>query len=262
MRKAALFMGTALVFLLMLAPMIQAATIPRPVGDIYTQDFAGLLSDEQKTEINQMAARLDDATGAQIAVLTVKSLDGSDIQSFANQAFREYELGDAEKNNGVLLVIDIDSRELWVEVGYGLEGALPDGEVGRILDEYTVPYAKNDQFDLAILNTMKVFYQEIAAEYGWEGETVQPVMSDQSQGDGGGGGSSSIITIIIIMFVVYTIFKNRGGGGGMGPGSRGRRGVFPMMGPGSFGGGFGGGGGGFRGGGGGSSGGGGAGRSF
>ena len=66
-------------------------------GDIYTQDFAGLLNDEQKAEINQLAARLDDATGAQIAVLTVKSLDGADIQSFANQAFREYKLGDAEK---------------------------------------------------------------------------------------------------------------------------------------------------------------------
>jgi len=257
MKKAALFVGMALLLLLILVPMTQAATIPKAVGDIYTQDFAGLLSKEQKAEINQMAARLDDATGAQIAVLTVKSLNGTDIQSFANQAFREYELGDAEKNNGVLLVIDIESRELWVEVGYGLEGALPDGKVGRILDEYTVPYAKKDQFDLAILNTMKVFYQEIATEYGWEGVAVEPVMSER---EGGGGGSTSLITIIIILFVIFTIFKNRGGGGGMGPGSRRRRGVFPMMGSGSFGGGIGGGG--FRGGGGGSSGGGGAGRGF
>ena len=259
MKRAALFLGTALLFLLTLAPMIQAATIPKPVGDIYTQDFAGLLSDEQKVEINQMAAQLDDATGAQIAVLTVNTLDGSDIQSFANQAFREYELGDAEKNNGVLLVIDMDFREMWVEVGYGLEGALPDGKVGRILDEFTVPYMKNDQYDQAILNTMKVFYQEIATEYGWSGEAVNPVMAKGAGGDSGGG-SISWITIIIIVFVLYTIFKNRGGGG---PGSRGRRGGFPMIFPGSFGGGFGGGGGGgFRGGGGGSSGGGGAGRGF
>lgn len=260
MKKAALFVGTALLFLLTLAPMIQAATIPKPVGDIYTQDFAGLLNAEQKNEINQLAARLDDATGAQIAVLTVNSLEGADIQSFANKAFREYKLGDSEKNNGVLLVIDMDTREMWVEVGYGLEGALPDGKVGRILDEFTVPYMKNDQADLAILNTMKVFYQEIAKEYDWNGEAVNPVQSAKSN-EGEGGGSFSITTIIIILFVLYMVFKNRGGGG-MGPGSRGRRGGFPMMGPGSFGGGFGGGGGGFRGGGGGSSGGGGAGRGF
>lgn len=258
MRRAALFVGTALLFLLTLAPTIQAATIPQPVGDIYTQDFAGLLSSEQKAEINEMAARLDDATGAQMAVLTVKSLEGADIQSFANQAFREYGLGDADKDNGILLVIDMDTRELWVEVGYGLEGALPDGKVGRILDEFTVPYMVKDQYDQAILNTMKVFYQEIAAEYGWDGEAVAPV---KPQGNNsGGGGSMSFITIIIIALVLYTIFKGRGGGG-MGPGSRGRRGGFPMIGPGSFGGGFGGGGG-FRGGGGGSSGGGGAGRGF
>lgn len=260
MKKAALFVGTALLFLLTLAPMIQAATIPQPVGDIYTQDFAGLLNEEQEAEIDQLAARLDDATGAQIAVLTVNSLEGADIQSFANQAFREYKLGDAEKNNGVLLVIDMDTRELWVEVGYGLEGALPDGKVGRILDEFTVPYMKEDKADLAILNTMKVFYQEIAKEYDWNGEAVNPEQSAKSSEDEGGG-SFSITTIIIILFVLFMVFKNRGGGG-MGPGSRGRRGGFPMIGPGSFGGGFGGGGGGFRGGGGGSSGGGGAGRGF
>lgn len=261
MKRAALFLGTALLFLLTFAPMIQAATIPKPVGDIYTQDFAGLLKSEQKAEINQLAARLDDATGAQIAVLTVNSLEGADIQSFSNQAFREYKLGDAEKNNGVLLVIDMDTRELWVEVGYGLEGALPDGKVGRILDEFTVPYMKEDKADLAILNTMKVFYQEIAKEYDWNGEAVNPEQSATSNKDESGG-FFSFSTILIILFVLFMIFINRGGGG-MGPGSRGRRGGFPMMGPGSFGGGFGGGGGGgFRGGGGGSSGGGGAGRGF
>ena len=260
MKKAALFVGTALLFLLTLAPMIEAATIPKPVGDIYTQDFAGLLNENQKSEINEMARRLDDATGAQIAVLTVNSTEGTDIQSFANQAFREYQLGDAEKNNGVLLVIDMGGRDIWVEVGYGLEGALPDGKVGRILDEFTVPYMKNDQGDQAILNTMKVFYQEIATEYDWNGEAVEPVMANQGSG---GGGSMSFITIIIIALVLYTIFKGRGGGG-MGPGSRGRRGGFPMIfGPGSFGGGSGRGAGAvFRGGGGGSSGGGGAGRGF
>ena len=221
MKKAALFVGTALLFLLTLAPMIQAATIPQPVGDIYTQDFADLLNEEQEAEIDQLAARLDDATGAQIAVLTVNSLEGADIQSFANQAFREYKLGDAEKNNGVLLVIDMDTRELWVEVGYGLEGALPDGKVGRILDEFTVPYMKEDQADLAILNTMKVFYQEIAKEYDWNGEAVNPEQSTKSSEDEGGG-SFSITTIIIILFVLFMVFKNRGGGG-MGPGSRGRR---------------------------------------
>jgi uncharacterized protein len=97
MKKGALFVGMALLFLLTLAPIIQAASIPKPVGDIYVQDFAGLLSKEQITEINQFSRQLEDATGAQIAVLTIDTLGGEDIQSFSNRAFREYALGDAKR---------------------------------------------------------------------------------------------------------------------------------------------------------------------
>lgn len=260
MKKGALFIGIALLFFMSLSPMIQAATVPKPTGDIYVQDFAGLLSSDQKAELNRIASQLEDGTGAQIAVLTIDSLEGEDIEGFSNRAFREYQLGSAEENNGVMLVIAMEERELWVEVGYGLEGALPDGKVGRILDEFTVPYMQQDAPDQAIFNTMKVFYEEIAKEYNWDGESVNPVQPENS--NEGGGVSMSTIVMIIIIVILFTIFSNRGGGG-MGPGSRGRRGGIPMIGPGSFGGGFGsGGGGGFRSGGGGSSGGGGAGRSF
>ncbi|WP_394190367.1 TPM domain-containing protein [Paenisporosarcina quisquiliarum] len=260
MKKGALFIGIALLFFMSLSPMIQAATVPKPTGDIYVQDFAGLLSSDQKAELNRIASQLEDGTGAQIAVLTIDSLKGEDIEGFSNRAFREYQLGSAEENNGVMLVIAMEERELWVEVGYGLEGALPDGKVGRILDEFTVPYMQQDAPDQAIFNTMKVFYEEIAKEYNWDGESVNPVQPKSS--NEGGGVSMSTIVMIIIIVILFTIFSNRGGGG-MGPGSRGRRGGIPMIGPGSFGGGFGsGGGGGFRSGGGGSSGGGGAGRSF
>jgi uncharacterized protein len=256
MKKSALFLGMALLFFMSLTPIIQAATVPKPVGDIYVQDFAGLLSDEQKAELNQFATQLEDGTTAQIAVLTIDTLEGEDIEGFSNRAFREYELGSAEENNGVMLVIAMEEREMWVEVGYGLEGALPDGKVGRILDEFTVPYMKQDAPDQAILNTMKVFYEEIAKEYKWDGESVNPVQAENISGDG--GGSKSTIITVIIFIIIFFIFSNRGGG--RGPGSRGRGG-FPMIGPGSFGG-FGRGGGGFRSGGGGSSGGGGAGRSW
>lgn len=256
MKKGALGIAMVLLFLLTLTPMIQAASIPKPVGDIYVQDFAGLLSEEQVAEINKFSRNLDDATGAQIAVLTIDTLDGEDIQSFSNQAFREYGLGDAEKDNGVLLVIAIDDRDMRVEVGYGLEGALPDGKVGRILDDFTVPYMQQELPDQAIMNTMKVLYEEVSKEYNWDGEPVNPVAAEGSTEDEGGW---SPIIFIIIIFVLFSIFRNRGG-----PGSGGRRRGFPMMGPGSFGGGLGrgSGGGGFRSGGGGSSGGGGAGRSW
>lgn len=251
-RKAAF-----LCFLLMLpAALVFAIEFPKLSEDIYIQDIAGILSDEQEEEIRQWGAGLEDATTAQIAVMAISSLEGEPIENYANEAFRHYGIGAEESNNGVLVLLAMEDREIYIEVGYGLEGALPDGKVGRILDDYAVPYLREDQPDQAILNTYQALYQEVAAEYNWNGEPVEP-QAAASSADDEGGGLSPIYIVMIVLVVLYLM--SRGGRGG--PGGRVRRRGY--MGPGTFGGGFGGGGGGgFRGGGGGSSGGGGAGRGW
>ncbi|MBU5873027.1 TPM domain-containing protein, partial [Vibrio cholerae O1] len=75
-------------------------------------------------------------------------------------AFRQYGLGNKTMNNGVLLVVAVKDRKIRIEVGYGLEGALPDGKVGRILDQYAIPYLKENKPDAAVINT----YKKLAAE--------------------------------------------------------------------------------------------------
>lgn len=82
-----------------------APDIPNPVGDIYVQDFAHLLNDQEKADINQMGRKLDDETKAQVAILTVNSLGDSDVEEYANEAFRKYKLGDKKLNNGVLILL-------------------------------------------------------------------------------------------------------------------------------------------------------------
>lgn len=151
-------------------------------------------------------------------------------------------------------------------VGYGLEGALPDGKIGRIIDEVSVPYLEAQEPDMAVMEAYKAFYNEIAKEYGLEGDEL-PVATLEGSGTDDGGGFP-IIPVIVIGFILIQIFFNSGRGGGSGgsggPGGRRRGG--PIIFPGSFGGGSGSGrsgGGGFGGfGGGGSTGGGGAGRSW
>ena len=231
-----------------------AATIPQQVGDIYVQDFAGLLSPELETELITLGKNLEAGTTAQVVVMTIPSLEGETVESYALKAFREYGIGQQEKNNGVLFLVATKEREMRIEVGYGLEGALPDGKVGRILDEYAVPFMKQGQLDQGIMNTYKVLYNEVAAEYNWNGEVAQ-VQGGGNQG--GGGGLSSILVFIILFFIISSFFG--GGGGGRGGGRRRRSVVFfpPFIGGGG-GGGFGG----FSGGGGGSSGGGGASRGW
>lgn len=240
-----------------------AANVPKPEGHIYIQDFANILSAEQKEQLTNYSIQLDDATTAQLAVLTLPSIGDEPVETFAVKALREYSLGTEEQDNGALLVVTTEpntnnKRKFYFTTGYGLEGALPDGKIGRIIDEVAYPYLKKEQPDMAILAAYQAFYNEIAKEYNWDGQ-----MNEVEDRDEGLGIPLPII-ILIIIFILIRTFSNRGGPGGRG-GSGGRRRGGPIFFPGSFGGGSSGGGfggGGFRGGGGGSGGGGGAGRSW
>lgn len=246
-----------------------AADVPAPKGHIYIQDFANVLSASQKEELTQYAMQLDDATTAQLGVLILPSIGDEAIDSFSVKALREYGLGTKEKDNGALLVVTTepnssDNRHFFLTTGYGLEGVLPDGKVGRIIDEVAMPHLQQGQTDLAIVDTYKVFYNEIATEYGWDG-TIESAPSYSNEANSRGFGIPSPIIIFIVIYIIIRIMSNRGGPRGGGGGGTRRRGG-PIFFPGSFGGGsgggFGGGDGGFRGGGGGSGGGGGAGRSW
>ncbi|MBT2722382.1 YgcG family protein [Bacillus sp. ISL-46] len=222
--------------------------IPAPVGDIYVQDFANVLNETERAELINLGRNIEDQTTAQIAVLTVETIGDQTIEEFANEAFRQYGIGNKQENNGVLLVLSMQERKVRIEVGYGLEGRIPDGKAGRILDGYAIPFLKNQQPNLAIVETYKALTKEVLAEYGNEGD-----VSKQTQATGEKGfGIPGWLMVIVIIGVVFLDFKFFGGtltylllsiisrGGGRGGGGSG----------------------GSRGGGGGSSGGGGAGRGW
>ena len=267
MMKKLIRMLTAALLICIVLPVTASAEsqIPDPIpGELYVQDFVDALSEQEEQQLEKLGQNLDNATGSQIVVMIIESLQGQDVAQFAVDVIREYGIGDKEKNNGVLLVIETDptkqgNRDVYIGVGQGLEGALPDGKIGRILDEYTFPYLEAGALKDAVSSTYKVLYNEVATEYGWDGELADV------QNPSGSGGGFSFTTVIIIIVIIYFIssMMNGGGGGRGGPGGRRRRAM--MFGPGSFGGGFGGGrssGGGYGGFGGGSSGGGGAGRKW
>ena len=109
--------------------------IPTPVGDVYVQDFADVLSADEENQLKSIGRNLEDQTTAQVAVLTVNTIGDKTIADYANEAFRQYGIGSKEENNGVLLVLAMNERQVRIEVGYGLEGRIPDGKAGRILDD-------------------------------------------------------------------------------------------------------------------------------
>lgn len=263
-----MLIAALLLFLSVPLITVAASDIPKPLGgELYVQDFVGVLSESEEEEIEQLGQNLDNATGAQIVVMIIESLNGQDVAQFGVDVIREYGIGNKEKNNGALLIIETDptkkgARDVHISVGQGLEGALPDGKLGRIVDEYTKPFLEQGSINDAVLSTYQVLYNEIATEYGWDGELVEP--KDPSSGDD--FSFTTIIAIIVVVYLIYSIMS-KGGGSGGGNGSGRRRSNPSMFGPGSFGGGIGSFGGksskgGFGGFGGGSSGGGGAGRKW
>jgi uncharacterized protein len=143
----------------------QAASTSKPDGDIYVQDLANILSKKQKKELIELGTYLEDQTGAQMTVLTVNTLNNQPVEDFAIQSFHEYGLESAEKNNGVLLLLSLEDRKIKIEIGYGIEEILSDAKTGKILDSYALPYLVKDEIDLALMNTYKQLFNEVASGY-------------------------------------------------------------------------------------------------
>ena len=105
-------------------------------------DGAGVMSPAQLDSLNQLVLEHKKSTGREIAVVTVKSLGGRDIEGFANEMFRHYGVGDAQQNNGVLFLIAPSDRKMRIEVGYGNEGQLTDLKSSLIIREVVAPLFK------------------------------------------------------------------------------------------------------------------------
>jgi len=143
-----------------------AAAIPDPPPELYVLDQAGVMSSATESMIISTSQELARQTKAQVAVVALKTLDGQTIEDVALQIGRKWQLGDKQLNNGVLILVATTEHKARIEVGYGLEGALPDGKTGRIQDEYMLPSFRQDNYDLGLSNGYKAVVAEVAKEYG------------------------------------------------------------------------------------------------
>lgn len=139
---------------------------PTAAAGIYVQDYAQVLSAEDKRRLLSIGQELDDKTTAQLAVVTVKTLDGQPIEDYALSILREWGIGSKEKNNGALIVVAVQDRRSRIEVGYGLEGLLTDGLTGRIQDQAMIPYFRKGNYAAGIVNGYAVMASLIAKDAG------------------------------------------------------------------------------------------------
>ena len=141
------FTGLALAALMLSSPLF-AANVPTLKGRV--NDYAKIIRDSDEREIEEYLAGVEQACGAQIAVLTMPSLDGEDIASFAIKVADKWKLGDKEKDNGAILLVAYAEHDLRIEVGDGLEGSLTDAKCGLILRNVVVPEFKNGNYSAGI----------------------------------------------------------------------------------------------------------------
>lgn len=142
------------------AHVASCAEIPYLTGRV--NDYAQVLSGEAKELLSQKLKEHEDRTTNQVVVLTLPTLQGENIEDFSNQIFNEWGLGQEGQDNGILIVVVPDERMMRIEVGYGLEGAVPDITAGRVIREIMTPRFRDGDFDggisegaLAIINILE-----------------------------------------------------------------------------------------------------------
>ena len=225
----------------------------------YVNDFAGVLNATTVEQLNQLSTEVDQKAKAQIAVVTIKTLEGDPVEDFANHLFHQWGVGAKGTDRGVMVLLATDDHKYWTEVGYGLEPILPDGKVGTF-GRGMVPLLRQGDYNGAVLQMAAQIAQVIAQDSRVSLDSLANVQTNIPASSGRGQevhltGGEIILLILVFIVVAPILFKFLGpwffislltGGGGR-----------SNWGGGGFGGG--GGGGGFGGFGGGSSGGGGAG---
>jgi uncharacterized protein len=154
-------------FLLFFISLASAATPEPPaVPHNHVVDLAGAIRGDVRANLNRFLLELEQKTTAQVLVLTVQSLDGEDIRSFALNIAEKWKLGQKRKDNGALLVVALKDREYTFEIGYGLEGILPDSKVGSFGRQYLVPYFRKGDYSTGIYAAMLAVAGTIASDQG------------------------------------------------------------------------------------------------
>jgi uncharacterized protein len=175
MKKILSFVITLLFSMTLLTPVMAEITVPpKPKDNSYVHDLANMLTTEHTRKMMAIGSSIEKASGAEIVVVTVETLGENTIEEYANILFRSWGIGDKEKNNGVLLLVNKEnvlageSGRVRIEVGYGLEGAIPDGKAGRILDEYVLPPWTELDYSTGIYQGFMSIAKAVVDEYNLE----------------------------------------------------------------------------------------------
>ncbi|MCL6099267.1 MAG: TPM domain-containing protein [Bacteroidetes bacterium] len=226
-----------LIFFFIIPFLFLKAQTEFPILKNYVTDFTSTLNNSELYTLNSTLKKFDDSTSNQVVFLMIHSLNGYPMEDFTYQTAAKNKIGSAKNNNGILFFVAKDDRKMRIEVGYGLEGSLPDALANSILRNEVRPYFKQGDYYDGVAAGINAIIAATKGEYKGESKDIS-----------GKGSHIPFIFLFIVFIILSSIFRKGGGGGG---------GLLPWMILGSmggsgrrssgWGGGFGGGGGGFGG---------------
>lgn len=201
------FLKNIIIFLLVqifFLQLVNVKAISKPEHS-FVKDGANIISQDTVDYINETNEKMKDY-GSQVAVLTLDSLNGRDIESLSNKVFRDWGIGDKKKNNGVLLFVSLNDRQVRIEVGYGLEGAINDARAGRIIRNIIRPNFQNKDYDKGIRDAFDSIIYYIGKEYNVVFQDIDINKLEHADDD---YISIPIIIFAIIIFILLTSRLNR-----------------------------------------------------
>lgn len=175
-----------------------------PVLSQWATDYTNTLSQNELSLLNSDLKNYADTTSNQITFLMITSLDDYPIEMFAYETAMKNKIGTKENNNGVLFLVVKRDKKMRIEVGYGLEGALPDALTSSILRNEVRPFFRKDDYYSGIVQGISAMKAAIGGEY----------KSDPKEDDDKGNFKGIGPIIIIILFILFNIFFRGGGRGG------------------------------------------------
>lgn len=197
---------------LLAAPFFAQAQEPlypeKPTG--FVNDQAGILGDT--TELERTLASFEAETSNEVAVLTIPSTGEVTIEEYAVTLFEKWGIGKRENDNGVLLLVALEDREMRIEVGYGLEGALPDATAKSIITNEITPAFRDGRYADGVNLGVRSIISATEGEY-------TPSESSGTDGDIAGFIGFGIFVIVFIIIIISSIISSKNGGGGRRGGS-------------------------------------------
>jgi len=178
--------------------LLESQQFPKARGAV--NDFAGVLSQEVEASMERIAIELERKTGVAVVVATINTTGDEDYNEYANKLYEAWGIGKKESNEGVLILNVVQDRKIRIEIGYGLEGIIPDGLAGEIRDTYIIPYLRSGDYNAGLSQGFNAVVSIIARDKNVSITGVERVSTPRRSTRTRERGLPGIVLLILFIF--------------------------------------------------------------